>query len=84
YMLRATNTGITAIINQRGEVLKRAPEFTTARLEGEAQGFAGATPYVRFGNFPVLGLLGLLLAVNWIMGKVTTAREMQKPGRRSR
>ncbi len=84
YMLRATNTGITAIINQRGEVLKRAPEFTTARLEGEAQGFAGATPYVRFGNFPVLGLMVLLLAVNWIAGKVTTAREKQKPGRRSR
>jgi apolipoprotein N-acyltransferase len=84
YMLRATNTGITAIINQRGEVLKRAPEFTTARLEGEAQGFAGATPYVQFGNLPVLGLLGLLLAANWIVGKLTTAREMQRPGRRSR
>lgn len=84
YMLRATNTGITAIINQRGEVLKRAQEFTITRLEGEAQGFAGATPYVRFGNFPVLGLLGLLLAANWIAGKVMTAREMQKPGRRSR
>ncbi len=84
YMLRATNTGITAIIDQRGEVLKRAPEFTTARLEGEAQGFAGATPYVRFGNFPALGLIALLLAVNWIVGKVTAAREMQKPGRRSR
>jgi len=79
YMLRATNTGITAIINQRGEVLKRAQEFTVARLEGEAQGYTGATPYVRFGNLPVLGLLGLLLAVNWIAG-----REKQKPGRRSR
>lgn len=84
YMLRATNTGITAIINQRGEVLKRAPEFTTVRLEGEAQGFAGATPYVRFGNFPVLGLLGLLLVTNWIAGKLMAAREMQRPGRRGR
>lgn len=84
YMLRATNTGITAIINQRGEVLKRAPEFTTARLDGEAQGFAGATPYVRFGNFPVLGLLALLLGVSWIVSKVMTAREQQKPGRRRR
>ncbi|MHB1589992.1 MAG: apolipoprotein N-acyltransferase, partial [Sulfuricella sp.] len=84
YMLRATNTGITAIINQRGEVLKRAQEFTTTRLEGEAQGFAGATPYVRFGNLPVLGLLGLLLVANWIAGQVMTAREKQKPGCRSR
>ena len=84
YMLRATNTGITAIINQRGEVLKRAQEFTVARLEGEVQGFAGATPYVRFGNLPVLGLIGLLLAVNWIAGMVMAAREMQQPGHRSR
>jgi apolipoprotein N-acyltransferase len=83
YMLRATNTGITAIINQHGEVLKRAQEFTAARLEGEAQGFAGATPYVRFGNFPMLGLLGLLLAANWITGKVTAARKKLHPGCRS-
>jgi apolipoprotein N-acyltransferase len=83
YMLRATNTGITAIINQRGEVLKQAPEFTLARLEGEAQGYAGATPYVRFGNFPLLGLLALLLAANWIFDKLIAVRKRQKPGRRS-
>lgn len=84
YMLRATNTGITAIINQRGEVLKRAPEFTVTRLEGEAQGFAGATPYVRFGNLPLLGLLGLLLAANWIAGRVGVARQKQQPGHMGR
>lgn len=84
YMLRATNTGITAIINQRGEVLKRAQEFTATRLEGEAQGFAGATPYVRFGNLPILGLLVLLLVANWIAGKLITAREKPQPGLQSR
>jgi apolipoprotein N-acyltransferase len=35
-------------------------------LEGTAQGYAGSTPYVRFGNWPVIilcfGLLGLLWA----------------------
>lgn len=82
YMLRATNTGITAIINQRGEVVKRAREFTTTRLEGEAQGFAGATPYVRWGNLPLLGLLALLLAVNWAANRVMAARSKKKPGRR--
>lgn len=83
YMLRATNTGITAIINQRGEVLKRAQEFTATRLEGEAQGFSGTTPFVRYGNFPLLGLLGLLLVTNWIAGVIMTAREKKKSGRRS-
>ncbi|MDD5403482.1 MAG: apolipoprotein N-acyltransferase [Sulfuricella sp.] len=63
FMLRATNTGVTAIIDQRGQVTRLAPVFTATVLEGSAQGFAGATPYVRFGNLPLLLLLALLLAM---------------------
>ena len=80
YMLRATNTGVTAIIDQHGEVVKRAREFAATRLEGQAQGFAGATPYVQWGNLPLLGLLALLLMANWIAGKVLASRT--KKGRR--
>ena len=65
-MLRATNTGVTAIIDERGRMLASLPLFTTGSLSGEIQGYAGATPYVRWGNAPVLaawGLLGLGLLV---------------------
>lgn len=62
YMLRATNTGMTAIIDQRGRVLQAAPEFTAAVVNGDVQGYAGATPYVRWGDIPVL-VLALLLAL---------------------
>jgi len=62
-MLRATNTGVTAIIDQKGRVVSSLPEFTTATLEGTAQGFAGMTPYARWGNAPVVILLTSLLAV---------------------
>jgi apolipoprotein N-acyltransferase len=66
FMLRATNTGVTAIINERGVVLQQVEVFTTTALHGVAQGFAGATPYVRFGNSLVLGLAGIiLLAALW-------------------
>jgi apolipoprotein N-acyltransferase len=37
--------------------------FTTAGLHGEAQGYAGATPYIRVGNTLVLGLAGLFLII---------------------
>ena len=64
YMLRATNTGVTAIIDQKGRVVAALPEFVSATLSGEAQGYTGATPYARWGNAPVvvlmLGLLGLV------------------------
>ncbi len=61
YMLRSTNTGVTAIIDHKGRVLSALPEFTAATLLGEAQGFEGMTPYARLGNAPVVVLLLALL-----------------------
>ncbi|MBI2225936.1 MAG: apolipoprotein N-acyltransferase, partial [Betaproteobacteria bacterium] len=67
YMLRATNTGMTAIIDPYGRVRKVAPEFTEAIVTGVVQGRAGATPYVRWGNTPIVALALLLaLAGGWL------------------
>jgi len=57
-LLRATNTGITAAIAPDGRVLGQLPPFTTGALQIEAQGFAGLTPYARWGN-----ALALLIAI---------------------
>ncbi|HYA19513.1 MAG TPA: apolipoprotein N-acyltransferase [Burkholderiales bacterium] len=54
YMVRATNTGVTAVVNPRGEVQSRLPLFTTATLQDVVWGYSGATPYVIFGNHAVL------------------------------
>ena len=68
-MLRATNTGMTAIVGPHGEVLARLPQFTEGALAGDAQGYAGATPYVRVGNYLVvltcIALLGVLAFLRW-------------------
>ena len=59
--LAATNTGITAAIDRDGRVLKRLPQFAEGRLEVAVQGYAGATPYLRLRDWPiVLVSLGLL------------------------
>jgi apolipoprotein N-acyltransferase len=55
-MLRATNTGATAIIDPHGRVAARLPQFTEAVLEGTVQGHSGSTPYARFGNAAALAL----------------------------
>jgi apolipoprotein N-acyltransferase len=68
-MLRATNTGVTAIIDARGEVAARLPSFTEGRLDGRVQGHAGATPYVRAGNTPAV-----LLALAFAAGAAAIAR----------
>ena len=59
-VLRATNTGVTAIIDAQGHVLASLPLFQPGSLSGTIQGYAGSTPYVRWGNRPVLVLWGIL------------------------
>jgi len=49
-MLRATNTGITSIIDHHGRELARLPWFTQGILEGTIAGRSGTTVYVRFGD----------------------------------
>ena len=61
YMLRATNTGVTAVIDERGNVVKKAEEFTTDTVKHDVPGFQGATPYVRWGNYAALLIAGLML-----------------------
>jgi apolipoprotein N-acyltransferase len=63
YMLRATNTGVTAIVAPDGSVAARLPSFTEGVLEGRVQGQTGATPFVTAGNVPVLLACLAILAV---------------------
>ena len=61
--LTATNTGVTAAIDRDGTVRARLPQFAEGRLEASAQGYAGATPYVRWRDWPVVVVsLGVLAA----------------------
>jgi apolipoprotein N-acyltransferase len=66
-MLRATNTGVTGVIDPRGELVVAAPEFTTAAVTQPVQGYRGATPYVRWGNYAALLLCvaSIALAYAW-------------------
>jgi apolipoprotein N-acyltransferase len=62
-MLRATNTGVTAIIDPKGRITASAPEFTTTAVTGEILGYRGSTPYVRWGNYGFIALSGLMILI---------------------
>jgi apolipoprotein N-acyltransferase len=68
-MLRATNTGITSAIAHDGRVLAALPWFTSGILEIDIAGRTGETPYLRFGDVPVLVLAALLLAGAAALGR---------------
>lgn len=53
-MLRSTNTGMTAVIEPNGFVRAVLPTFTADAIVADVRGYAGSTPYSRWGNLPVL------------------------------
>lgn len=59
-MLRAANTGPSAVIDHRGRVVARSPQFAPYTLVAAVQPLEGATPYVRRGNWPVVSAAALL------------------------
>jgi apolipoprotein N-acyltransferase len=66
YMLRTTNTGITAVINQTGHVEQRIPQFEPGVLNATVRPYTGETPYTRFGNWlPITGMLLLVVGGSW-------------------
>lgn len=62
-MLRATNTGMTAVVTPDGKVDKRLPTFTVGTLTADVQGMRGFTPYIRWGNWPVLAACVAIVAL---------------------
>lgn len=62
-LARATNTGMTALIDHKGRLQKVLPPTTQAALDGTLTLREGATPYVRYGEWPVLLLSSLLIIV---------------------
>ncbi len=65
-MLRATNTGVTSIIDRDGRVVEQLPQHEEGVLEGMVQGYQGLTPYARWGNAAVLLLMIAMLAYAWV------------------
>lgn len=64
-MVRATNNGISALIDEKGRIVAQAPQFEAATLSGTVQLFSGHTPWSSWGDWPLLVLCGLLLLANF-------------------
>ncbi|HYA59848.1 MAG TPA: apolipoprotein N-acyltransferase, partial [Burkholderiaceae bacterium] len=66
-LLGATNTGITAIIDARGRVTAQLAVQTQGKLEGTVQATQGTTPFIRFGNRPIVVASMLALLVTLVL-----------------
>lgn len=61
WMIRATNNGITVLIDPFGRVTEGVPQFEEAVLYGEVSAMQGLTPYLRWRSWPLVLVCSLLL-----------------------
>lgn len=64
-MLRATNSGTTAVIDPKGKVVAQLAPFTRGTLAATVQGYTGWTPYILAGNSLVVLPAFLILGIAW-------------------
>ena len=73
YMIRGTNNGISAIIDEKGILLDQSEQFVRTVLESEVKILSGRTPFSYVGSLPVFLLCGLYLLVHLIRLKKQTS-----------
>lgn len=61
YMLRGTNNGVTAIIDEKGQITETIPQFERAVMTGEVFAAKGNTPFMQSGSWPILTLAAILI-----------------------
>lgn len=79
-MLRATNTGVTSIIGVDGQIQAQLPQHQESVLTAQVQGYAGSTPYVRWGNAAMLLLAVLMLGAAWWLQRKSSPRPLAGEG----
>ena len=69
WLVRSTNTGLSAVVSPRGEISARLPQFETAARTFEVVPMRGTPPHARIGDAPVAVVLAVWLATGAVRAR---------------
>jgi apolipoprotein N-acyltransferase len=72
YMVRSTSNGVTAFINEKGQIIAQAEQFEIATLESAVPVFRGRTPFSYWGSWPIVLFSLLILCVIYFLKRKQT------------
>jgi apolipoprotein N-acyltransferase len=78
YLLRATNTGVTTLIDPMGNIVSRLPAYQLGTLVDTAQLTKGLTPFGRTGVWPMVVFSFLLLLACGLITRKQTHKNTNK------
>ena len=54
YLIRGTNNGISALVDDRGNVLVKSKSFVMDAIAGKVELRQGSTPFMVMGSWPIV------------------------------
>ncbi len=75
YVIRATNNGISAIIDEQGHIQVQSEQFVRTTLHGTVEVLLGSTPYSRIGSTPMIVICFVTLLL--LLGAGTMGLRLQ-------
>lgn len=60
YLMRATNTGVTGVVDSKGKIVSEGDLFKTDVISANIVPMQGVTPYVYIGNETIIAIIMLL------------------------
>jgi apolipoprotein N-acyltransferase len=67
WLLRATNTGISAVIDDKGKIITHSQQGEITVLRADIQPLEGGTPYALSGNFQLFFIMFFCLIIGFIL-----------------
>ena len=73
YLLRATNTGISAVIDPMGKILNKSVQFEDDVVTATIYPYSGSTYYSRWGNWTIIIIISsylfVICLIRWFTSK---------------
>jgi apolipoprotein N-acyltransferase len=74
-LLRVTNTGVTSLVNAKGELVQTLPMFSAGAMQTDVDILTGETYYVRFGDWFAWSLTAIAIALALLHLRRTLKKE---------
>ncbi|MDW3094168.1 MAG: apolipoprotein N-acyltransferase [Gammaproteobacteria bacterium] len=75
YMLRAANTGVSAVIDSNGQVMAESGQFVDQVITGEVWPMRGSTPFIIWGNWAIISILSALILLVFVRSRRANSGE---------
>ncbi len=78
FLVRATNTGVSGVVDPKGKILFTGPQFVQENFVANVEKRAGFTPFSLLGSYPIVIICFIFIGTTMIPALKTVFQETEK------